>query len=265
MMFKLSSISVGLLLPGVSPISTGYQYVPSTWTPLVLLASCATLHVMAQEDSDYEAEPEVSTIIAKPKPVTLFEDIPKKAKAGKSKGSKGGGESCVGGCSVDCLDFFLKTTDAAGNGASGNMFTVTALQDLEITSFAAHLDYDAFNATELDSVRVYTREGTYEGFEQNSSGWELIHDVLVNDLAVEGYGDFTELEDFVEPVFICAGTNRSFFVYSDVDVDYTNGADEGTVFVADAAMEILEGVGLSDEFTNNTSIFSPRVWNGEVR
>ncbi len=223
---------------------------------------------MVQDDSDYAAHE--FSYSSMPRPVSLFADANAimKTKAAKSKGSKsGGGEaSCIGGCAVDCVDFSLETTDAAGNGHSGNMFTVIALQDLEITSFAVNFRTPPRTTTATDSVRVYTREGSYIGFEDAPPGWELIHDVLLNDLIIDGLDNgFTDLGDFVAPISVCNGTERSFFVFSEAGFDYTNGGIESDVYVFDLAMEILEGVGSSAELSNTTSIYSPRVWNGIVR
>src|ERR1041385_2728479 len=59
----------------------------------------------------------------------------------------------------------LTTTFAGGNGSNGNMFDITALGDVTITHFDAHV------ATGTHTFEIWYRPGSYVGFQNSSAGW----------------------------------------------------------------------------------------------
>lgn len=150
----------------------------------------------------------------------------------------------------------LTTTMAAGNNHRGNMFTISALNQVTITSFDAH---PMGNTT----IEIYYRSGTYVGFETSSAGWTLIGSAAVTALPT---GTPTPVPVPVN-VNIPAGQSYSFYVTSTntaVSLNYSNGTTEGAVFTSDANIQFREGCGMEYPFSNGGGVFRPRNWNGVI-
>ena len=149
--------------------------------------------------------------------------------------------------------------DAGNRGAVGTMFYLRALRDVVVTSF----DFYA-SAINTDLVQVYTRPGTYTGFELSSDGWRLVYDNP--SLSQLGRNAPTSLGDFNTGVPIPAGSFQSFFIYSPNKLMYKAGTTEGSRFSIDNMMEFYEGVGVTAFFSGNPAdIYSPRVVTGAIR
>ncbi|KAL7543067.1 hypothetical protein ACHAXR_012379, partial [Thalassiosira sp. AJA248-18] len=159
-------------------------------------------------------------------------------------------------CPADCAGRGLETTFDFSLGSSGNMFSLKAMRDISISTFTVNAMRKGQGA-----VKVYTRNGSYIGHEQNSAGWELIYDNSEVDHGRRGQP--TELGDFDNAVFIASGATQSFLVTSSKGLVYEAGAGEGDLFASDESLVIYEGIGTTGEFAGNT--YSPRVFGGIIR
>jgi hypothetical protein len=156
-------------------------------------------------------------------------------------------ESSVGNASAN-----LTTTFAGGNGSSGNMFDITALSNVTITHFDAHV------ATGTHTFEIWYRPGSYVGFQNDSTGWT--HLGTATGVVAAGTGIPTPVP-ITFAVAIPAGQTYGFYVTSTTGtVTYTNGTTVGNVFVQDANIQVKEGHG--GAYFN--LINNPRVWNGIV-
>ena len=150
----------------------------------------------------------------------------------------------------------LLTTLAAGNGQSGNMFDVTATNDVTIQCFDI-----SSQTVGMQTVEVYvTAAGTsYVGNEANAAAWTLAGTAVVNIITANvatpvalGLG-----------VQIPAGTTQGFYVTLTGAgiVNYTNGATVGALYASDANIQFFEGVGIAYPFAGT---FTPRIFNGNI-
>jgi hypothetical protein len=149
----------------------------------------------------------------------------------------------------------LTTTFDGGNGQAGNMFDVTAINDLTIDSFDVSMDDGT-----TDTVEVYVKAGTWAGFEQDAAAWTLLGTVA----DVTSAGD--NLPTPLNQTFgydVMAGETVAFYVTltTTTNITYTNGTTVGALFVSDANMEVFEGTGNVYPFANT---FQPRNFNGNI-
>jgi len=147
----------------------------------------------------------------------------------------------------------LTTTMAAGYSQSGNMFDVTALDTVTITSVDAHplanTDY-----------AIYYKTGSHVGFENNAAAWTLLGTAL--GVVAQPQGTPTPIPIAID-VTIPAGETCAFYVTSTTTATqwYTKGSAVGNVFVSDAYIQVREGTGNAYPFG---TVYSPRVFNGIV-
>ena len=136
------------------------------------------------------------------------------------------------------------------------MFTVKALRDISVTSLVLNSV-----ARGVGAVKVYTRTGSYRGYEQSDEGWKLIYSNST--VTHNRRGQPTAIGEFNSAVSIYNGVTQSFFVTSSIGLAYQAGTEEGALFVNDGSVIIYQGVGTTDEFSG--SIHSPRVFGGVLR
>lgn len=152
----------------------------------------------------------------------------------------------------------LETTFAGGNGNFGNMFDINAITDVTVQSFDIHGDTGA-----TFDVEVYAKSGTYVGSETDPGAWTLIG--TAPGVVSNGDGVATPL-GLALGYAMAAGETHAFYVtptdFSTGGFNYTNGNAVGDVFASDANIEFLEGAGSGYPF--NGTLFSPRVWNGNI-
>ncbi len=157
---------------------------------------------------------------------------------------------------VGCDSLF--TTYAGGNGQSGVMFDVVALQALNIEYF-----YSSFSVITSD-VRIYYKTGTYDGSQADSTLWTFIGTANV---AV----DSTNVPRLIPvPINLSmnVGDTLAFYITrvgptgSSGTIRYTNGSSVNTLYKADSAMAFYEGIGVGYPFGTN---YTPRVWNGTIK
>ncbi|PKP23930.1 MAG: hypothetical protein CVU03_14140, partial [Bacteroidetes bacterium HGW-Bacteroidetes-2] len=162
-------------------------------------------------------------------------------------GTCGGGG---GGCTPSDITTFF----TGGNSFAGNMFDVTAsgADDLLIDGFDVNVTAGS------GTISVYTRPGSYVGFEGSAAGWTLMGSEVVT-----GAGSNLPTPVNVGGLTIPAGQTYGFYVtvsdYPSLTMNYTNGDN---VF-SDANITIATGVGKGDpDFTGST--FASRSWNGTI-
>ncbi len=144
----------------------------------------------------------------------------------------------------------LTTFYAGGNGANGNHFDVTAAKKIRIDGFDVNL-----NSTSSQIIEVYYKQGTYEGFELQSTAWTLlgIDTVIAQGLNNPTYVDIGGLvieaeETFGFAIFTAQGNLR-----------YTNLPSDSLIIGNDIYLKVGKGIG--NLFGN---IFGPRAFNGSV-
>lgn len=141
----------------------------------------------------------------------------------------------------------LTTTFASNNGCFGNMFDVTAFEDLTITSFDQNLW-----TTGTQDVTVYYKAGTYVGSETTPGDWTLLGTV-----SVTGAGDNLPTPINIGGLDIPAGQTYGIFIDTSLGNNYTNGDNVFT----NTEMEISAGAGFCTPFT---SPIASRTWNGTI-
>jgi len=144
-------------------------------------------------------------------------------------------------CSTEFTDsgYFSKVIEikleeeSASQLGYGNMFDVVASKSLIIRTLAYYTAQ-----TSKSSFSVWTKSGTYRGFEENQDdSWEQIVSGAVSG---NGHGKSTHIpkEDFT-PVRIEAGQSRAFFVVIDSPhMLYSNGTAVGVVSSSNSGIEI---------------------------
>jgi hypothetical protein len=156
----------------------------------------------------------------------------------------------------------LFTTLAQNNGNAGNMFDVKAKTNLRIIGFDLHLNNTGINY----NVKVFTKTGSYGGFETNSLVWGTpILDVPVSNSEVRGVGNLTSLPLLGSPITMSAGSTRAFYItLTTTGMRYTNGntATASSPYTEDLNLQIFQGTGNSYPFNKTTF---PRVWNGVIK
>src|SRR5436853_5103671 len=149
----------------------------------------------------------------------------------------------------------LMSTFAGGNNHRGNMFDITAINDVTIASVDAHPMANT-------NYAIYYKAGTFAGSENDSTVWTLVGQAT--GVVAQPFGTPTPLPIAIN-ITIPAGQTYGWYVTStDVLVaqNYTNGTAQGNVFASDANIQFLEGVGLEYPFSG--APFTPRVWNGWI-
>lgn len=145
-----------------------------------------------------------------------------------------------------------------GNANDGIMFDVVATADVQLDGVLLSLDTAGFVP-----VEVYTRAGTWQGFESSSADWQLIFSgsVFVTTASVAP----STAVAFNGPVQIAAGGRAALYVTvpdTGAAVVYTNGTstppDFGPV-VGNNDLQILEGAGVQYPFGG---LAQPRSFNG---
>ena len=138
-------------------------------------------------------------------------------------------------------------------------FSRQLLQDPSITRFVHYGVYLTINssASGTGTVKVYTKDGDYVGFEGNQAAWTLIYEK-----SVSSSGANTDLGKLDLALLVPANTFKSFHVWTSLGIRYTNGSGEGNVYSQNAGEIIFyEGKGAGGEFGRT---YFPRVWNGII-
>ncbi|KAL7538188.1 hypothetical protein ACHAXR_008358 [Thalassiosira sp. AJA248-18] len=150
----------------------------------------------------------------------------------------------------------VTTTFESSNTYAGNMFDMLARDNIEISSIA-------FNTWKRDNINVslYTREGTYRGFDRDISQWTLVANVTVKG---SGLGKPTYFpKGAFDPILIRRNKRLAFYITSDGPyLRAAKGTSEGKKSKANSDLVIFEGAG--KQYPIDLHPFVPRVWNGIV-
>ena len=149
----------------------------------------------------------------------------------------------------------LETTMGGGNGQAGNMYDILAMNDIDIQGIS-HIH---INSLDMVVVEIYTKAGSYRGFERDESAWTLIATASVKG---SGKGERTLLPEdlFDATIVVNAGETQGFYVtLTTAQMRYTDGDEVGAVFASSPDLQILQGAGVVYPFR---ATYQPRVWNG---
>lgn len=165
--------------------------------------------------------------------------------------------SCDQGVCPDLCDApaALSSGFAGGNGLGGVMFDVVAQRDVRITGFDTNL-----SGAEDHNVLVYTKVGTYAGFEQDAAAWTLLG---ASSVTSAGSDVATPLPIPIE-VEVLAGERAAFYLSTmGTSLRYSNSTEDspGALLVGDDALDVFEGSGNQSGFG---TFFAPRRFNGTV-
>ncbi|MBK8205179.1 MAG: putative Ig domain-containing protein [Planctomycetes bacterium] len=152
----------------------------------------------------------------------------------------------------------LTTTFASNNGLAtgGNMFNITTgSSGITITRFDCNVD-----ATTGVDWQIYTRTGTFVGFETNAAAWTL-HDTITNTTGA-GLNNPTNVT-FNTPLVLNASTTYGIYVSmttTGAGINYTNVTTPTNY--ADSNITIT--VGSACGATQFSGLITGRGWNGTV-
>lgn len=154
--------------------------------------------------------------------------------------------------------FFIGTNSGAQLWT--NYFDVTVgANPLQVTAF----EVNALEGAGLNySIDVYTRVGTYSGFETNGgAGWTLVGSGSAVSSATDT-PSFVDTSDFV----MGSGVSGMAIRYTGISPRYTNGNGSNQNFNnADVALALGSSAATTaGAFAAGSSLFTPRVWNGTI-
>lgn len=139
----------------------------------------------------------------------------------------------------------------------GNMFKITASQNMTINKFTIHTLKSG-----KGNVRVWKYPGDYIDYitspEANAGIWELIQDINVYGMGAEVP---TELKKLNDPAMLDEGDMMSFHIVSDLGLVYSAGAEEGSIVAENDYLKIYSGRGCEGVLT---CLESGVVWNGII-
>jgi len=149
----------------------------------------------------------------------------------------------------------LITTYKANKKQAGNMFDVFAKQGVAIVSFKIHT-----LLKRTVSATIYTRLGSWKGYDKNLLAWEKIATV---DVDCKGHGAATTVEG-MEPITLGSGDTRAFYLTLDAPellYYYSTELPSGAVAAEDPAVKVMTGVGKAGHFG---ATYLSRQLNGAV-
>lgn len=143
-----------------------------------------------------------------------------------------------------------------GNGDEGNMFDVSAKATITITSFEGN-----FSTAGTTDYEIWTRPGTYVGFEGSSTGWTQI---AAGTFTTNASGVFTAIPLAVN-ITIAGGQRRAFYLTNHtVNNRYHNGTAVGALLASTPELDLFEGAGVNYGTTGFSGINTPRAWEGKI-
>ena len=148
----------------------------------------------------------------------------------------------------------ITTTFDSNNGAAGNMFDITTFGNtLTVNSMAFNLE--TFGGPH--TINVYTKSGSYVGFENNASPWTLVS----QSTGITSSGQDTPTLVDVMDFSLLANSVTGIFVTTveTSGMDYTNGSN----MFANADLRLDLGIGKGMGLFGGAT-FSPRTWNGTI-
>ena len=146
----------------------------------------------------------------------------------------------------------LTGTDMSSN-SGGVMFTLQSTKDISVTSFDIILKKDS-----SDAVMIFTRQGSFESYEFNNNGWELVFDNNVD----ANKKELTNIGELDNDVSIAAGETQAFYIWAKKGLLYEAGDSQGETFATDGVVSIQQGTALKKEFQQEvgSAKYSGGVW-----
>ncbi len=151
----------------------------------------------------------------------------------------------------------LFASDNGGGEGGGIYFDVNVLSPAGITIESISTNTDATFTN--GQIYIYTRPGTYSGFETSTAGWTLVSSGTGNSAGSNNPSVF------VVSNFFLAQANTGIAIVSESGVwghQYTNG-NGSNQFYSNSDLSLTFGSATNTAFSGG--IFSPRVWNGIIQ
>ena len=137
------------------------------------------------------------------------------------------------------------------------MFDTVALAHIHVKEFEINCD-----STNVEYFEVYTKSGSYDGFESSASDWTKI---CVGDVQCMGAGESTLIPSSLcsDDVKVAAGDVQAFYITSNRSVvDYTSTrTKEGNVAAENECVALLIGKGKEYPFKKS---HKKRIFNGQL-
>ena len=152
------------------------------------------------------------------------------------------------------------TTFASDATYAGNMFDIVALDsNIEIKSMGINTYVSSL------LVQVYTRVGSYQGYENDIDSWTLVGSATIKGQGLNTPTMIDEIFKNFDPIFIRKGSRQSFYITSDGPyIRSTKGNFFESISWSNINdIEIAQGVGKRYPMTDGT--VSARIWNGFVQ
>ncbi len=152
----------------------------------------------------------------------------------------------------------IETTFAANNaGATGYAVNfdanVTALDGIELCGL--HLNMNTLTIGTPFTLDVYTRRGTYVGFDTNPAGWTQVSGAS----ATNAIGSQTYVQ-LNSPIYLPPGITGFTVVATGSALAYTNGTGTNQTF-SNADVTLSLGQVRTTLFSTTSTLFTPRVLN----
>ena len=149
----------------------------------------------------------------------------------------------------------LVSSYASERTTAGVMFDVEAKNDIVIYG----VDINTIVQNSAD-VEMWTKEGTYKGYEKDASAWTLLFN---STLECNGIDVPTPIPTgSFDPVVMKASNRRSFYITfpKGASLRYITGNEEGQEYKSNDDLTIFEGIARRVGF--DSAMYSPRVWSG---
>jgi len=152
------------------------------------------------------------------------------------------------------------TTFASDTTYAGNMFDIVALDsNIEIISMGINTYVSSL------LVQVYTRIGSYQGYENDITSWTLVGSATMKGQGLDTPTMIDEIFNKADAIVIRKGSRQSFYITSDGPyIRSTKGNFFESISWSNANdIEIAQGVAKRYPMTDGT--VSARIWNGLVQ
>lgn len=145
------------------------------------------------------------------------------------------------------------------NGQDGNMFNITATNEITIRYFEGNI---ANTPSVTTDYYIYYKVGTHVGFENNAGAWTLVAGPI--SFNPNAPNTFTRIPYLVN-ITIPAGQTYAFYLTNTSAISnnnrYHNGATTGAVLSSNTDLTVYEGTGGAYPFG---TFFNARPWEGRV-
>jgi len=153
-------------------------------------------------------------------------------------------------------DNCVETLFAANNGGAVDgavYFDIVAAQAVTLSGLTTNVA----DTGGLFGMEIWTRAGTFAGFEANPGAWNLA--AIADGNAVGGFEDEQSLVTFLAPLNLPAGRTGVALLLLGAGHEYTNGSNSYTS--ADGVLRIAAGSASNTPFGGT---FVNRTWNGRL-